>query len=328
MNQNRRKTLAALVSAAACLGFPATGAASADGFPNSAVTVISPYAPGGINDIMARLLSTDISEQLKQSVIVVNRSGGGGAVGANELARSKPDGHTIMLGALGPLAVTKLINPELSYDPREFTPIIEVGRAPMILAVNADLGIDTVQDLLEKIRQEPTKWNYASAGIGSPQHLSGVLFNQLTHSKVAHVAYRGSGPASVAVAAGEVQITFENMPPLMPHLQIGKIKPLAVLASERMATLPDVPTMREAGIDNLEVSGWYGLVAPPGTPGDRVKVLHEATLHALEAPATQTRLADFGIVKTGDSSANFGALIRSEYERWKPIIEEQDIKPN
>src|SRR5690606_2978997 len=195
----------------------------------------------------------------------VNRTGGGGSIGASELARSKADGHTIMLGAMGPLAVTKLINPGIPYDPREFTPITEIGRAPMILAVNAELGISSADELLAKMKEQPGIWNYSSAGIGSPQHLSGVLFNQAFGRELVHVAYRGSGPSAAAAAGGDVQVTFENLPPLLPHVQSGRLKPLAVLASERMSTLPDVPTMAELGKE-LEVSGWYGFVAPANTP--------------------------------------------------------------
>lgn len=297
------------------------GPAAAADFPTGAVTLISPYAPGGINDILARLLSAEMSDALKQTVIVVNRTGAGGAIGASELARAKPDGHTMMLGALGPLAVTKLINPQLPYDPRDFTPITEIGRAPMILAVNAGLGVNSLEELLKQQKADPSKWNYSSAGIGSPQHLGGVLFNQAIGGDIPHIAYRGSGPSATAVAAGEVQITFENLPPLLPLIQSGRVKPLAVLASERMSTLPDVPTMAELGFNNLEVSGWYGMVAPSGTPDAVVQELRRAILQALNLPATQTRLDDFGIVKTGTSPAEFGALIRSEYDRWKPIID-------
>lgn len=330
MKTNRRQALGKIVlsiSAIACLGLPSVSVAKQNNFPNATVNIISPYAPGGINDIVARLLGKELSDQFDEPVVVLNRTGAGGAVGAGELARAKPDGYTMMLGALGPLGVTKLITPSLSYDPRDFTPIIEVGRAPMILAVNTDLGIDSAQELLENIKKEPGMWNYGSAGIGSPQHLSGALFNQITGTEITHVAYRGSGPATNAVASGEVQITFENLPPLLPHLQSGKIKPLAVLAAERMSTLPDVPTIKEIGIDNLEVSGWYGFVAPENTPKQEVNILYQATKQALEVDDIKKRMQEFGIVVTGHDGEQFGELIRNEYDRWQPIIEELDIQP-
>jgi len=320
---------AASLIGATILGLVVTTTAKAStsvDFPRGSVTVISPYAPGGINDIVARLLSSDISKTLKQPVVVMNRAGGGGAIGASELARAKPDGHTVMLGALGPLAVTKLINPSLPYDPRDFTPIIEVGRAPMILAVNAKLNINSVDELLDRIKHDPKKWNYGSAGIGSPQHLSGVLFNRKLGTELTHVAYRGSGPAAVALASGEIQVEFENLPPLLPHIQSGAIKPIAVLAPERMEMLPEVPTMKELGVTDLEVSGWYGFVAPPQTPPAVVRILFDATRAALDAPETKKRLVGFGIVKTADTGEHFGALIRSEYDRWKPVIDAVDAK--
>lgn len=319
-----RQLLAVCAISAAYLT-PAPGLAQKSAnFPTKPITLVSPYGAGGINDFLCRLIGKEMEKQLGQPVIVVNRAGGGGVVGATSVANAAPDGYTIMLGALGPLAINKLIDPDIPYDPREFEPVIGIGGAPNVLVVTSSLPVKTVADLVKYI-QSNQKVSFSSGGLGTPQHLSGELFNKILGVSMTHVPYRGSGQALVDVAAGHLQVAFDTLSTLKPHLDSGRVRPIAVLAPHRLGALPNVPTMQESGIKGLEVSGWYGFVAPAGTPAPIRERLRAAVSTALNSPELRTKYDQLAMTTASGAPEEFRALIKSEMERWTPIIRSLNI---
>ncbi|WP_042885026.1 tripartite tricarboxylate transporter substrate binding protein BugE [Cupriavidus necator] len=315
--------------AAACLaalGLAHAGLAQAQSYPNKPIRLIVPFAAGGTTDIVARAVSESLGRELGQPVVVENRGGGGGAIGADALAKSAPDGYTLGIATVSTMATNPATNPKNPYDPlKDFAPITNLVNVPNVLTVNPKVPAKTLKEFVALLKSNPGKYSYASAGKGSISHLDGELFKDITKTDMVHIPYRGSGPALNDTLAGQVNAQFDNLPSSMPHIQAGKLRALAVAAPKRVEGLPDVPTFAEAGMKDMNNMAWYGLVAPAGTPAAIVTRVHDAAVKALQDPNAKRRLADSGAYTDGNTSAQFAAQIKRELDLRKKIAHDQNI---
>lgn len=304
-------------------------AASAQGFPERPIRLIVPFPPGGPVDTGARIVANALPAQLGQPVVVENRSGAGGSIGVAEAARATPDGYTLVFSSTGSLAVNVSLIPHISYDTRrDFAPVSVVVAIPMLMVSRAGLPVRTVQDVIALARQRPNVLTYGTAGPGGPPHLLGEIMRQHSNVHMTMVAYRGAGPAITAILAGEVDVTFLHPAVLMPHVQEGRMRALAVSSRDRNAALPDLPSLVEAGLEGAEFDNWYALLAPAGTPADRVRRLHTALAGALSRPETLRVFTDQGarvLVWEPERSATY---IRQEVERWGEVVRAAGIQPD
>jgi tripartite-type tricarboxylate transporter receptor subunit TctC len=316
----KRALLAASLVAAHLVA--AAPAFAADGaFPNRPIRVIVVSPPGGSPDIIMRIVTQKLTESVGQQVIVDNRSGAGGIIGTEIAARATPDGYTLVVGFIGSFAVSPNLHAKLAYDPiRDFQPITLVTKLPNALAVSPSLPVTSVRQLIDLAKAKPGSLNYGSAGNGSAAHLSTEYFKLLTGIDIRHVAYRGTGAALVSLLGGEVMMIITGVPPLMPHIKSGKLRPLGVSTAQRLAQLPDVPTIIEAGVPGYEVVQWYGLLAPARTPDAIVTRVHAEVVKALERPEVRERFSAEGAEPIGSTPAQFAAFIKSELVRWRPVV--------
>lgn len=322
--QTRRQLIQRFGALAAASGAWTT--ALAQGFPTKPIRIVCPYPPGATTDAISRLMATALQTTSGATVLVDNRGGAGGNIGTEVVARGDADGYTLLLGALGPLSANEALYPKLGFNPaRDFTPLALAAVVPLIMVAHPSFPASTPADAVKLLRANPGKYSYASAGNGTPQHLAGELFKQLTGTNIVHVPYRGSGPALNDVMGGQVQLLFEASPAVLQHIKSGRLKALAVTTRERIAGLPQVPTLKESGID-ADIGGWYGFLAPAATPADRVAWLSEQMRRALADPLMQTRLADLGSQKVDSSPQAFARLIESERARWGKLIRDRGIR--
>ncbi|UIF87288.1 tripartite tricarboxylate transporter substrate binding protein [Cupriavidus sp. UYPR2.512] len=314
--------------AAACivaLGAHA-GLAQAQSYPNKPIRLIVPFAAGGTTDIVARAVSDGLGRELGQPVVVENRGGGGGAIGADALAKSAPDGYTLGIATVSTMATNPATNARNPYDPlKDFAPITNLVNVPNVLTVNPKVPAKTLKEFVAMLKANPGKYSYASAGKGSISHLDGELFKDITKTDMVHIPYRGSGPALNDTLAGQVNAQFDNLPSSMPHIQAGKLRALAVAAPKRVEGLPDVPTFAEAGMKDMNNMAWYGLVAPAGTPAAIITRVHDAAVKALQDPNVKRRLADSGAYTDGNTPAQYAAQIKRELDLRKKIARDQNI---
>ena len=317
--------LAAGAAMAATLALPA---AAQDKFPDRPIMFQVPFPPGGPTDAMARILATELTKELGQSVVVENRAGAGGNIGAEYLARAKPDGYTIMFGTSGPLAINHSLYKALKYDPRtSFEPVIYVGYLPNILVVRPNLGVNNVQELIAKDKASPGKLNFASSGNGASSHLAGVLFNGMAGTTLVHVPYKGTGPALTDLLAGQVDMTFTDILTAMPYIKSGKVKALGVATAKRSSALPDIPTIAEQGMKGYDVSVFFGVVAPKGTPAERIKLLNQAFSRALDSDTVKKAFAAQGLEASPDRSpAYLGQLIKTELDKWAKVVKQSGVQ--
>lgn len=301
--------------------------AAQDKFPDRPIMFEVPFPPGGPTDAMARILATEMTKELGQSVVVENRAGAGGNIGAEYLTRAKPDGYTIMFGTSGPLAINHSLYKSLKYDPRtSFEPVIYVGYLPNILVVRPDLGVNNVQELIAKDKADPGKLNFASSGNGASSHLAGVMFNGMAGTKLVHVPYKGTGPALTDLLAGQVDMTFTDILTAMPYIKSGKVKALGVATAKRSSALPDIPTIAEQGMKGYDVSVFFGVVAPKGTPADRIKVLNQAFSRALDSDTVKKAFAAQGLEASPDRSpAYLGQFIKTEVDKWAKVVKQSGV---
>ena len=301
--------------------------AAQDKFPDRPIMFEVPFPPGGPTDAMARILATEMTKELGQSVVVENRAGAGGNIGAEYLTRAKPDGHTIMFGTSGPLAINHSLYKSLKYDPRtSFEPVIYVGYLPNVLVVRPDLGVNNVQELIAKDKADPGKLNFASSGNGASSHLAGVMFNGMAGTKLVHVPYKGTGPALTDLLAGQVDMTFTDILTAMPYIKSGKVKALGVATAKRSSALPDIPTIAEQGMKGYDVSVFFGVVAPKGTPADRIKVLNQAFSRALDSDTVKKAFAAQGLEASPDRSpAYLGQFIKTEVDKWAKVVKQSGV---
>ena len=319
--RSRHATIAAVAALAALCS--ASAGAQTETFPNKPITFVVPFPPGGPTDAMARTLATALTDQLGQSVLVENKAGAGGNIGADMVARAKPDGYTIMFGTSGPLAINKSLYKNISYDPQtSFTPIIRVGHLPNILVVNPKNTANTVAELIAQDKAKPGSLNFASSGNGASSHLAGVLFNQKAGTQLQHVPYKGTGPALNDLLAGQVDMTFTDILTAMPFVQSGKLKAIGVATEKRSQAMPQVPSIAEQGLPGYDVSVFFGVVAPAGTPADRVQVLNQAFRKALQSDKVRSAFAAQGLESAADHSPQaLSAFIKEEVAKWKQVVQ-------
>jgi tripartite-type tricarboxylate transporter receptor subunit TctC len=295
-------------------------AAAAQGYPNRPVRIVVGFAPGGGVDISARLLASKLSEYLGQQVVVENKPGAGTNIAAVEVARSAPDGYSLFMNSPA-VAINMALYAKPPYDlERDFTAVSIFSKTTNLLVVPAAFEAKTAQDLVKIAKQHPGKLNYASAGQGTTQHLAAELFKLRTGTSMVHVPYKGSGPSMSALLAGEVQLSFINPVAVGGHVKGGKLRALAVTDSKRTELMPEVPTMKEAGIEGVEVSLWYGLLAPAATPRAIVEQLSSATARATRDPGIREQLRKQGAEPVGNSAAEFNAYLREELARWSEVV--------
>ncbi|MEP9378617.1 tripartite tricarboxylate transporter substrate binding protein [Aquabacter sp. CN5-332] len=320
-----RRSLAALAAVTFTLLAGVTGAAAA--FPDRPVRIIVPFPAGGSNDVIARLLAQNLQEQWKQPVIVDNRSGAGGNVGADNVVRADPDGYTLLLSAPGPLAINPSLYPNLPYNPlKDFAPIALVANVPIVLAVNPAVKATSVKELIALAKAEPGKLNFGSSGNGTTNHLAGELFKTLAGIDIVHVPYRGAAPAMNDLVAGHIPMMFDNMPAVRPQVTAGKIRALAVAGAQRSPLFPELPTMIEAGVPGFDASAWFGLVAPAKTSQDVLQVIIDATKKALTEPEMAKKFADLGAEPGTLFGPAFGKFIEAEDIKWAKVIKDANVK--
>jgi tripartite-type tricarboxylate transporter receptor subunit TctC len=302
---------------------PAQGAA----YPDRPLRLIVPFPPGGGNDILARAVGQRLSEVLGRPIVVDNRGGAGGLIGATTAATAVPDGYTLFLGSLGNLAHNPALQPKLPYQPvRDFAPISLLANSAFILAVHPSLPAGSVKELVALAKASPSRLNYASAGVGSSLHMTAELFKYATGTQIVHVAYKGTAPALTEVIAGQVQVIFSTMPPALPHVKSGKLKGIAVTTSKRAAAAPELRTVSESGVAGFEVSNWQGLVVPAKTPAAIVARLNHDVMVTLKLPGMGEVLLAQGLEPAGGAPEVFGSLIRAEIAKYTKLVKTAGIR--
>jgi tripartite-type tricarboxylate transporter receptor subunit TctC len=296
--------------------------AAAQEYPSKIVRFIVPFAPGGSSDIIARSVANQLSLTLGRQVVVENRGGGGGNIAMEEVKRAAPDGHTLILGHIGTLAVNPAIyGAKLPYDPiKDFLPVTLLAVVPNVIAVNPTVPIDSLAELVKAAKAQPGKLNYGSAGNGSAGHLAMEYFKLTAGIDLVHVPYRGTGPMLTDLLGGQVEATFNGIPPIIGQIKSGKLRPLAVGSPQRVRVLADVPTIAESGYPGFETSQWYGLMTPAGVPRPIVDKLQEHAAKALAHDDTKKRIMDDGGIIAGGTPEEFAALIAKEKERWAKVV--------
>jgi tripartite-type tricarboxylate transporter receptor subunit TctC len=301
--------------------------ATAEHYPDRVVRIVNPYPPGGSVDVMARILAQKLSDNLGQQFIVENRSGGGGNTGSDYVAKAEPDGYTLLFTAPGPLTVNQTLYTKLAFDPaKDFAPIALFATAPIVLIVNPAVPANNVQELIALAKKEPGKINFASAGNGTTNHLSGELFKSRANIDIVHVPYRGAGPAMNDLIGGHVQMFFDLMPVVLPQISTGKVRALANAGAKRPSALPDVPTIAEQGLAGFDASSWYGLVAPARTPEPVLAKLRDEVAKALKAPDMIARIHELGSEPGTVFGSDFGAFMAAETRKWADVIRTSGAK--
>ena len=302
-------------------------AALAQSYPAKPIRLIVPFAAGGGNDNVARLVGKHLSDSLGQQLVIDNRPGAGGVLGAELAAKAVPDGYTLFLGGVGSHAVNPNLNVSLPYDPiRDFAPVALLAQAPLVLVVHPSVPADSITAFVALARSRPGQLNYASNGNGSSSHLAAVMFDSMTGVDMVHVPYKGLSPALTDLLSGRVQLMFSSVVAILPHIKAGKLRGLAVTGSRRLASMPNLPTIAESGLPGYEASSWYGVLAPAGTPREIVARLNAELVKALAQPEVRTSLLAEGAEPIGGSPEQFAAHIRSEMERLGKLIREAKIR--
>jgi len=304
----------------------AIGAESAADYPAKPIRLVVPWPPGGGTDVFARVIGQKLSERVGYNVVVDNRPGAAGNIGAEMLAKSPPDGYTVMLATIT-LATNPSMYKSLSFNPlKDFDPITLVAGVPHVLVVSPSLAVNSVKDLVALAKAEPGKLNYASAGSGSPFHLAAELFKVLTGTTIVHVPYQGGGPAITAVIGGQVQLTFGNLVAVLPLVKGGKLKALGVTGAMRSAAAPEIPTIAEEGVRGYEFSSWFGFFAPAQTPKKTISKLNQEIVHILKTPEMKQRLTQDGADVVAGTPEEFSAYLASETKKWAQVIKQAGIR--
>ena len=318
MQPFRVLALIATLFSAGMLSVPAQAAE----YPERTITVIVPFPPGGASDATARVVTAKLAERVGQTVIVDNRAGANGAIGSVALKQAKPDGYTLLVGSIGVFAINPALFKDLRYDPQKDFDLLTVAvRTPNVLVMNPAFPANSVRELIEHLKKTPDKVTFASSGTGSSDHLTAALFWQKTGTTGIHVPYRGGGPAINDLVAGHASVSFQNLGAIAEQVRAGKLKALAITGDRRAAALPDVPTIAEAGVPDLEVYSWQAVAAPKGLPADVKAKLEAELIASVKAPDVKARFDQIGFDVVGNTSAQFAEFLAAEIARWKLVIE-------
>ena len=300
-----------------------------DKYPQKTIKIVVPFAPGGSTDIFARLVGEKLAQSLGQPVIIENRAGASGNIGADAVAKSPADGYTLLMATTGVMAINNALFKNMPYDAaKDFEPVVFIASITNVLSVPNDLPAKNVAELVALARKEPGKLSFASSGAGSSTHLSAELFKSMAGVDVVHIPFKGSGQALIDVVAGRVSMIFDNMPSALPHIKGGKLRALGVTGSKRSGALPEVPTIAEAGVPGYESLSWSGFAAPAGTPRDIVQRLNRESVAILAAAEMKQKLAEQGADAIGGPPEAFAAHIRAEREKWGKLVRERNIVVN
>ncbi|AEI78533.1 hypothetical protein D9M68_88240 [compost metagenome] len=331
MQPNRRRAVALLLSASLA-ALASQSVLAADPYPAKPIRLVVPFAAGGTTDILARAVAAELARLPGWNVVVDNKPGAGGNIGADLVAKAAPDGYTLLMGTVGTHGINQSLYGKLPFDPiKDFAPITEVAAVPNVLVLNPAFAqqnkIDSVKDLIAYARANPGKINMASSGNGTSIHLAGELFKTQTRTFMVHFPYKGSGPALTDLAGGTVQVMFDNLPSSMALIKSGKLKALAVTSARPSPALPGVPTIAQAaGLPQYEASSWFGMLAPAGTPPDVIHRIQQEVAKALNAPAVRERLQAQGAEPVGNTPEQFAAFIRAETAKWAKVVKDSGAK--
>ena len=321
------KLMCLLFSAVAAFIMAFSSLGSAQDYPARPITIVVPYTPGGSTDITARLVGQKLEERLGKPVLIENRPGAGTAIASTAVAKSTPDGYTLLLATPTPMAINVTLHKNLQYDPAtDFIPLVLIARAPFVLIVNPSVPANSVQELVKLAKEKPGQLSYGSGGPGSPHHLYAELLKNMTGTQITHVPYKGTVPALNDVIAGHIQMMFSDIPPAIGVVQTGKVRALGVSTKERLAAFPNVPTIAESGVPGFEVAGWFMLVAPAKTPAPIVAKLHGELKSIVASPAIQEQIVKLSLLPVATPSvADMQVFVKSEIVRWGKVVQQAGI---